>query len=76
MIVDKRNLFNFFYLKLTSNHSNPLRILIAIWIWMAHLKGWKYVAFISAFVGGIGLAIYPIIIYPMTHIDDYSKLQV
>lgn len=43
---------------------------------MSQLKGWKYVAFISAFVGGIGLATYPIIIYPMTHIDDYSKLKI
>lgn len=40
---------------------------------MSYLKGWKYVAFISGFVGAIGLATYPIIIYPMTHIEDYSK---
>lgn len=43
---------------------------------MGNLKGWKYVAFISAFVGSIGLATYPIIIYPMTHIEDYSKFDV
>lgn len=42
---------------------------------MAYLKGWKYVAFISAFVGSIGFATYPIIIYPMTHVDDYSKFE-
>ncbi|CAH1710172.1 small integral membrane protein 20 [Aphis gossypii] len=42
---------------------------------MSRLKGWKYVAFLSAFVGGIGLATYPIIIYPMTHIEDYKKSQ-
>jgi len=40
---------------------------------MGYLKGWKYVAFVSAFVGSIGLAMYPIIIYPMTHIEDYSE---
>lgn len=42
---------------------------------MPQLKGWKYVAFISAFVGGIGLATYPIIIYPMTHVEEYSKFE-
>ncbi|XP_050522494.1 small integral membrane protein 20 [Daktulosphaira vitifoliae] len=42
---------------------------------MSVLKGWKYVAFISAFVGSIGLATYPIIIYPMTHVEEYKKAQ-
>jgi len=42
---------------------------------MSYLKGWKYVAFISAFVGSIGLATYPIIIYPMTHTEDFKKSQ-
>lgn len=42
---------------------------------MAYLKGWKYIAFISAFVGGIGLATYPIIIYPMMNIEEYSKFE-
>ncbi|XP_050439119.1 small integral membrane protein 20 [Adelges cooleyi] len=42
---------------------------------MGYLKGWKYVAFISAFVGSIGLATYPIIIRPMTHVEEYKKAQ-
>lgn len=42
---------------------------------MGYLKGWRYVAFISAFVGSIGLATYPIIIYPMTHVEEYSKFD-
>ncbi|VVC24586.1 Protein of unknown function DUF4538 [Cinara cedri] len=42
---------------------------------MGYLKGWKYVAFISAFVGSIGLATYPIIIHPMIHVEDYKKSQ-
>ncbi|XP_025194439.1 small integral membrane protein 20 [Melanaphis sacchari] len=42
---------------------------------MSRLKGWRYVAFLSAFVGGIGLATYPIIIYPMMHVEDYKKSQ-
>lgn len=42
---------------------------------MNRLKGWKYVAFISAFVGSIGLFTYPIIIHPMIHIESYSKFK-
>lgn len=40
---------------------------------MATLSSWKYAAFIGAIVGGIGIALYPIIIYPMMHVDEYSK---
>jgi hypothetical protein len=39
----------------------------------AHMKGWKYVAFISGIVGFIGVALYPIVIYPLQNIDVYSK---
>lgn len=39
---------------------------------MAILKGWRYVALISGLVGGIGLAIYPIIVDPMLNPDKYS----
>lgn len=40
---------------------------------MALLKGWRYAAFIGSIVGAIGVTLYPIIIYPMTHIEEYSK---
>lgn len=40
---------------------------------MALLKGWRYAAFIGSLVGAIGITLYPIIIYPMTHIEEYSK---
>ncbi|XP_056643006.1 small integral membrane protein 20 [Diorhabda carinulata] len=42
---------------------------------MALLVGWRYVALISGLVGTIGLAIYPIIIDPMTNPDKYKKIQ-
>lgn len=37
------------------------------------LKGWKYVGFISGIVGFIGVAVYPVIIYPLQNIEAYSK---
>lgn len=39
------------------------------------LKGWRYAAFVGSIVGIIGLACYPIIIYPMMHVDEYKKIQ-
>lgn len=39
------------------------------------LTGWRYAAFIGGVVGAIGLACYPIIIYPMLHADEYKKIQ-
>lgn len=39
------------------------------------LKGWRYAAFIGGIVGFIGLACYPIIIYPMMHVEEYKKIQ-
>ncbi|KAK2717374.1 hypothetical protein QYM36_006233, partial [Artemia franciscana] len=35
------------------------------------MSGWKYGAFIGGIVGFIGLALYPTVIYPMQHIDEY-----
>lgn len=37
------------------------------------MKGWKYVGFISGIVGFTGVALYPIIIYPLQNIETYSK---
>lgn len=42
---------------------------------MAVLKGSRYVMFISAIVGSIGLAIYPIIIRPMMNPDEYKQVR-
>ncbi|XP_055920011.1 small integral membrane protein 20 [Eupeodes corollae] len=42
---------------------------------MSTLKGRKFIAFISMIVGGIGLAVYPIIIDPMINTDKYKKIQ-
>lgn len=39
---------------------------------MAFHRGWRYVAFISGFVGFIGLALYPIAISPMIDASEYS----
>lgn len=46
---------------------------IVIIVMAAPLKGWRYVAFISGIVGFIGVALYPIIIYPLQNIETYSK---
>ncbi|KAK4319076.1 hypothetical protein Pmani_009909 [Petrolisthes manimaculis] len=42
---------------------------------MTVLKGWRYAAFLGGFVGFIGAAIYPIIIYPMMNPEVYRKAQ-
>ncbi|KAK3887435.1 hypothetical protein Pcinc_008438 [Petrolisthes cinctipes] len=42
---------------------------------MTVLKGWRYAAFLGGFVGFIGAAIYPIIIYPMMNPEVYKKAQ-
>lgn len=39
------------------------------------MKGWKYVGFISGIVGFIGVALYPIIIYPLQNIETYKEIQ-
>lgn len=40
---------------------------------MAFFKGWRYTAFITGFVGFIGLALYPIAIAPMIDPSGYSE---
>ncbi|CAH0663948.1 unnamed protein product [Spodoptera exigua] len=42
---------------------------------MAFFRGWRYVAFVSGFVGFIGLALYPIAIAPMIDPSEYRKIQ-
>ncbi|XP_011565013.1 small integral membrane protein 20 [Plutella xylostella] len=42
---------------------------------MAFYRGWRYTAFITGFVGFIGLALYPIAISPMIDSSDYKKIQ-
>ncbi|XP_026751708.1 small integral membrane protein 20 [Galleria mellonella] len=42
---------------------------------MAYFKGWRYAAFISGFVGFIGLTLYPIIISPMLDPSHYKEIQ-
>ena len=39
------------------------------------LTGWRYAAFLGVIVGGIGLAVYPIAIHPIMHVEDYSKFS-
>ncbi|XP_049791398.1 small integral membrane protein 20 [Schistocerca nitens] len=39
------------------------------------LKGWKYYAFVGTVFGFIGGALYPIVIYPMQHIQEYKEMQ-
>lgn len=39
------------------------------------LKGWRFAAFVSAVVGTIGLAIYPIIIQPFYNQEEWKKLN-
>lgn len=39
------------------------------------LVGWKYGALVGGVIGLIGVAIYPIIIYPMMNVDEYKKIQ-
>ncbi|KAK9739817.1 protein of unknown function (DUF4538) [Popillia japonica] len=42
---------------------------------MALLIGWRFGALIGGLVGLIGLAVYPAVIYPMLHIDEYKEIQ-
>ncbi|GJQ74065.1 hypothetical protein Trydic_g18987 [Trypoxylus dichotomus] len=42
---------------------------------MALLVGWRYGILIGGLVGIIGLAVYPVVIYPMLHIDEYKEIQ-
>lgn len=42
---------------------------------MPRLVGWRYGVFVGAVVGTIGLAMYPIIVYPMRHQDEYKEIQ-
>ncbi|CAH0397143.1 unnamed protein product [Chilo suppressalis] len=42
---------------------------------MAYYKGWRYVAFLTGFVGFIGVTLYPIIISPMMDSSEYKKIQ-
>lgn len=39
------------------------------------LKGFRYVLFVGAIVGGIGATLYPIVIKPMMGVDDYKELR-
>jgi len=41
----------------------------------ARLTGWRYAAFIGAFVGAIGLALYPIVISPMRSPEPWQKMS-
>lgn len=43
---------------------------------MARFVGWRYAAFIGGLVGAVAITMYPIAIYPMMHIDEYSRLKV
>lgn len=38
------------------------------------LKGFRSVAFFGSIAGLIGLALYPTVIYPYFHIQEYSKI--
>ncbi|CAH0591568.1 unnamed protein product [Chrysodeixis includens] len=42
---------------------------------MAFFRGWRYAAFVSGFVGMIGLALYPIAISPMIDVSKYKEIQ-
>lgn len=42
---------------------------------MVFLRGWRYTAFISCIVGGICVALYPIIVEPMMNTEKYKELQ-
>lgn len=39
-------------------------------------KNVRYLAFISGFVGLLGLTLYPIVISPMIDVSEYSKFTV
>lgn len=40
---------------------------------MALLVGWRYRILIGGLVGLIAAASYPVVIYPMLHIEEYSN---
>jgi len=42
---------------------------------MVRLHGWRYATFVSVIVGTIGLALYPVVVYPMQHADEYKETQ-
>lgn len=42
---------------------------------MTILRGWKYGVFIGGIVGFISAALYPVVVYPMMHVDEYKKAQ-
>ena len=42
---------------------------------MVRLHGWRYGVFVGAIVGSLGLAFYPIVVYPMLHKDEYREMQ-
>ncbi|XP_063696272.1 small integral membrane protein 20 [Culicoides brevitarsis] len=39
------------------------------------LVGWRFGVFVGSIVGLIGLACYPIIIYPMMNPEEYKEIQ-
>ena len=42
---------------------------------MVVLRGWRYVAFVASIFGGVGLAIYPIIVAPYLDPSKYQEIQ-
>ncbi|XP_071055564.1 small integral membrane protein 20 [Onthophagus taurus] len=42
---------------------------------MVIIKNLKFVGVMCGLIGGIAIAIYPIVIYPMMNIDEYKKIQ-
>ncbi|CAG0882951.1 unnamed protein product [Darwinula stevensoni] len=42
---------------------------------MVVLRGWRYVAFVAGIFGGVGLAIYPIIVAPYLDPSKYQDIQ-
>ncbi len=40
-----------------------------------NLSGWRFYAFVGGFVGTLALVMYPITIYPMLHVEEYSKYK-
>ncbi|XP_061393699.1 uncharacterized protein LOC133329222 [Musca vetustissima] len=41
----------------------------------APLKGFRFVLFVGALVGGIGATLYPIVIKPMMGVDEYKDIR-
>ena len=40
---------------------------------IVRLTGFRYVAFVSFMVGAVGLTLYPIVIEPIMHGEEYKK---